>query len=234
MAMKERIDIERLLEWAYRVQCVDRQMAAFTPRGPSASPAGSLGQYAELGTRVDTSSFAARAMGLRTPDDAMIIHDTVLALGEMWIEWVGGAVVEIWDRERIAREGQVIERRGGVWWREAAYSSGPVRPLPVRLEQAGTVALVIIHAKSGLRPEVHEGWKEAPWRAPKDAGVADARGRVRKRREGPTAEDVMHSRALYLVWRAALEVLAADLAGSLADYEVTGPAASPEPWSAKG
>lgn len=227
---KERIDIERLLEWAYRVQCVDRQVAAFSPRGPSASPAGSLGQYAVLGTRVDNSSFAARAAGLRMPDDAMIIHDTVLALGEMWIEWVGGDEVQIWDRERAESEGQIIEKRGGIWYREPVYSSGPVRPIPVRLEQAGTVALVIVNAKNGSQPEYHSGWRPSEGRPAAAGRDVDRPGRPKKDRGGVSFEAVMHARACYLVWRAALALLAVELEGALAGYEVTGPESPVAPW----
>lgn len=230
---KERIDIERLLEWAYRVQCVDRQVVAFSPRGPSASPAGSLGQYADLGTRVDSSSFAARALGMRTPDDAMIIHDTVLALGEMWIEWVGGDDVQIWDRERAEREGQIIEKRSGIWYREPVYSSGPVMPLPVRLEQAGTVALVIVNAKNGSQPEYHAGWRPSEGRPAADPGATDRWGRKSRRSDGVTYENVMHARACYLVWHAALALLAVELQGALSGYEVTGPVAPVAPWAVR-
>lgn len=227
---KERIDIERLLEWAYRVQCVDRQVTAFSPRGPSASPAGSLGQYAVLGTRVDNSSFAARAAGLRLPDDAMIIHDTVLSLGEMWIEWVGGDEVQIWDMDRAAREGQAIEKRGGIWYREPIYSSVPVRPLPVRLEQACTVALVIVNAKNGSQPEFHAGWWPSEGRPAAAGRDVDRPGRPKKDRGGVSFEAVMHARACYLVWHAALALLAVELEGALERFEVSGPVASPCPW----
>ncbi len=157
--MKQTIDIENLLIWAYRDQCVDRQMASFTPRGPSSSVAGSLGQYVALGTRVDNSGFAARALGVRLPDDALVVHDSVLSLGDMWVEWVSAREVQIWDKATAAAAGQVIERMGGDWFRVPSYSSGPVAPLPVRLEQASTVALLIVNAKNGGRPECHAGWK---------------------------------------------------------------------------
>ena len=222
---KEQIDIERLLEWAYRVQCVDRHCAAFTPQGPSASPAGSLGQYAALGTRVDNSSFAARAAGFRMPDDAMIIHDAVLALDEMWIEWRGGGEVDIWDRARAAQEGQSISQLHGDWVREPIIATGGVRPLPVRLEQAGVMALVIIHAKAGTQPDYHPDWQ-----APRGRPPVHALDRKGKKQEGMSVETVMHARACYLVWRAALALLAAQLDGALAGYHVSGPSASEAPW----
>lgn len=233
--MKERIDIERLLEWAYRVQCVDRVAATvFSPRGPSGDANGAAVQMMQLGCRVDNSSAAARVLGAKAPDDALIVHDAVLALDEMWIEWTDANRIEIWDRARAGRVGQTIERRGGIWYREPVYSPGLVTPMPVRLEQACITALLIIHAKGGSRPEYHEGWKAGRGQVAKDAGDVDRWGRKRKRREGPSIEEVMHARALYLVWRAALAVLVADLAGALADYDATGPAASAEPWNEKG
>lgn len=225
---KERIDIEHLLHWAYRVQCVDQQSAAFSPQAPSVSISGILGQYVALGTRVDNSSFAARAAGFRMPDDALIIHDAVLALSEMWIEWIGGNEIKIWDRATAEREGQVISLLHGDWVREPVIASGDMRPLPVRLEQAGTMALVIIHAKNGTQPDYYPDWQPPKGRPP--AQAQDRWGRKVKRHEGVSLENVIHARACYLVWRSALALLAVELDGALAGYEVIAPSAQIAPW----
>lgn len=226
---KERIDIEQLLEWAYRAQCVDRSVASFTPRGPAGS-SGNLGQVVALGTRVDNSGFAARALGFRMAGDAMVVHDAVLALGDMWIEWRDGDAVEIWDRDRAEREGRLIEHRRGRWelWHMHWHAEATGRP--VLLEQACTTALLIVNAKAGSRPDWHEGWSRPAGAPARDAGPVDRWGRRRKRVEGVSVEDVMHARALYLVWRAALDCLAATLDGALERFDVTGPAAPAAPW----
>lgn len=227
---KERIDIEALLDWAYRRQCVVQQTIVSSPRGPIASPGGSLGMIAELGTRVDSSSFAARAAGVRLPGDAMVVHDAVLSLSEMWLEWSADDEVSVWDHARAADEGQAIALTGGVWHR-APLAGGQ----PTRLEQAGTAVLVILNAKGGTRPETHDGWKAPVGAVAGDDAPEDAWGRKRKRvaGQGIGFDEVMHARALYLVWHAALRLLVAELEGALDKFEVTGPLAPPMPWLAE-
>ncbi|WP_127076161.1 hypothetical protein [Rhodomicrobium lacus] len=225
---KEIIDIEKLLDWAYRVQKVDRQAAGgFSARGPQVSTASVLGATAVLGVRVDNSGFAARTLGAvsrSSPDDALIAHDAVLSLADMWLEWADLDQVEIWDRERLDREGQIVEQRNGAWWRVPAVTFGNVEPLPVRVEQACSAVLVIVHAKAGTRPEAYEDWAEA-------VTTGNRGGRGRKSHIGATsAEEVMHARAVYLVWHAALATLAAQLDGALEGFEVTGPDVPAEPW----
>ena len=228
--MKEQIDIERLLDWAYRVQAVDKQVRALAPRGPAGAASGSLGQYAELGTKVDNSGAALKALGMKVANDAMIVHDAVLSAGEMWIEWKRDDEVEIWDRERAAAAGQDIGKYEGQWLRRPITPNGRVAAFGVRLEQAATVALLITHAKNGTQPDWYEGWSAPEGRAANDSLAVDRRGRLRKRSEAASVEDVMHGRALYAVWRAALELVAVDLAGALRRYDVIGPAAPEHPW----
>lgn len=229
--MKETIDIEALLEWAYRQQCVDKQIAVLAPRGPSGSISGSLGQYVQLGTKIDNSGAAARAMGIKVADDAMIVHDTVLAAGEMWIEWKRDDEVEIWDRERAEAAGQAIEKVNGEWLRRPICPNGRVAAFGVRVEQAATVALLITNAKTGSRPDWFEGWSAPEGRAANDSLPTDRWGRRRKRSLAASVEEVMHGRALYAVWRSALALLAVELDGALQRYRVIGPCAPESPWN---
>lgn len=219
--MKERMDIEALLEWAYRRQCVDRVASArFTPRGPSGDANGAAVQMMVLGCRVQTSTYAEKVLGATAPDDALVIHDTVLALGEMWIDEQAG----LWTRERAAGIGMSIEWHGGAWWLACAgMGRSP-------LSQACTAALVIQHAKSGSRPEWCKGWVAPRGAVAADATGRDQRGRKRREYQGLGREEVAHYRATYEVWHAALVALAGLLRDALTDHEVIGPAASPEPW----
>lgn len=219
--MKESIDIEKLLEWAYRRQCVDRVAASrFSPRGPSGDANGAAVQMMVLGCRVQTSTYAEKVLGATAPDDALVIHDTVLALGEMWIDEQAG----LWTRKRAAGIGMSIEWHGGAWWLACAgMGRSP-------LSQACTAALVIQHAKAGSRPEWCAGWQDKGGRPARDAGGKDAFGRKRKAYQGLGREEVAYYRATYTVWHAALVALAGLLRDALADHEVIGPAASPEPW----
>jgi hypothetical protein len=228
--MKEQIDIERLLEWAYREHCIDRQVSLLKPVGPSKSVSGNLGQYVELGTRVDNSGAALKAQGLRLPEDAMIVHDAVLSTGEMWIEWKRDDEVVIWDRASAVGASQQIEKVAGQWLRRPITPNGRVASFGVVVEQAATVALLIIHAKNAARPEWFEGWSAREGRPARDTLPTDRRGRVRKRSEIASIESVMHGRAVYAVWRAALALLAIELDGALQRWTVTGPAAPESPW----
>jgi hypothetical protein len=220
MPAKVQIDIEALLDWAYRLQRVDKQIAAFSPRGPNISPSASVAQLLTLGTRIDNSGFAARALSIRLPDDASIVHDAVLSLGDMWLEWSDLDQVEIWDKERMEREHQIIEKVSGAWWRYPIHWANPQGKAPVRVEQACTAALIIIHARAGTRPECYDDW----------AGPVSGKAPRKPRGECVSIDEVMHARAVYLVWREALAFLAAELDGALREFDVTGPDALAEPW----
>jgi hypothetical protein len=228
---KEVIDIEQLLDWAYRVQCVDKRVGQLRPRGPAAYPgAAPFAEYAMLGTRVDTSrSHAADIMRFQA-DDALTIHDAVLALDEMWIEWRAGDEAVIWDHKQAASSGMVIAEAADGWRLYPSYQQGVADHPGVLLEQAGTSVLVIIHAKAANRPDVHEDWKPARGAQAADGSRMDHWGRKRKSGEGVSAGEVMHARAIYMVWHAALSVLAVDLEGALSGFAVSGLLAPTEPW----
>ena len=223
MAMKERIDIEELLLWAYQRQKIDR--VAREPKGGGCAPWVAAGErLLKLGTRIDNptppSMFAAKV-----PEDAEIIHDAVLALDEMFIDDEGG----IWTRERIEGAGASLVRdKAKRFWMDIAGSRAP-------LTCAHLGALVIIHAKNGSRPEWCEGWSAAGARdtCAADRGVRDVRGRMRKGGRDFTAEDVAFYRAEYQCWHAALCVLAAQLAECLRDFEPIQPSAPVSPWGGK-
>ena len=228
--MKEIIDIEHPLIWAYRDQCIDKTVKALAPRGPAGAASGSLAQYAVLGTKVDSSGSALATLGLKVADDAMIVHDAVLSAGEMWMEWKGDDAVEIWDRERAAREGQEIAKHKGDWLRRPICPNGKVAAFGIRVEQAATIALLTIHAKNGTRPDWCEGWHAPEGRTANDGLKTDRWGRARRRSSSVSVEDVMHSRAIYAVWRASLALVAAELDGALRRWQVSGPAAGEAPW----
>jgi len=81
----EQVDIEALVEWAYRVQCIDRTVGLMSVAvglaGPSTRSATAvMVRYAELGARVDASPLHVTAMGASADDDALTIHDAVLRL----------------------------------------------------------------------------------------------------------------------------------------------------------
>ncbi|SCM73407.1 hypothetical protein KL86PLE_110055 [uncultured Pleomorphomonas sp.] len=212
---KETIDVEKVVEWAYRVQCVDRQVGGLTDTVYEVSISGGLGEYVRLGTRVDNSGAATKALGLRLPDDAAIVHDAVLALGDAFLEWRARDTVELWDARLAADRGMVLLRSKSGLMIAPAYE--PEETAPVPLETISTSVLIILNGRAGNRPEWHPDWRP---------GSRASEGE-------PDRREVMHARAVYLAWRLGLCRLAEALAGRLADFDVVGPEAPEAPWKVR-
>jgi hypothetical protein len=171
-----------------------------------------------LGTRVDASGALLTAIGATAPDDALIVHDAVLALGDMWIEQdAGDGSVAVWTKAEIAEAGWRLHRTARGWMiaRPDAREIALVRDVPVT--QSVVTTLLIEHARSGGRPEVYAGWQRPRGRPSSASAVAYA--------------DVLWHRSVYCVWREALDVLAGELEGALAGWAVIGPEAPEEPWA---
>jgi len=230
MTVKQSIDIEALLSWAYREQCVDRMCAGFSPKGPSASPANNLANYLTLGTRVDSSNFASRIIDSgNVADDALAVHAAVLALDDVFIEWETDSRLKLWTHETAVDEGfSICERNGGsgrTYWKHNREMKAECR-----LDFIGASILMITHAKAGDRPEWHEGWRPVKGRKPLRRGkMKDRWGRTLKSR---MVDDysVSRDRGIYRVWWWALELLAAQLSDDLERFNVTGPVTVAEPW----
>lgn len=214
---KETIDIEKIVEWAYRVQHVDRYRGGVDDRPTMVSTTGSIGEFLRLGTRVDNSGAAARALGVRLPDDAGIIHDAVLALGDVYLEWRARDVVELWDHARLETAGMLIRHVDGVACLLPAYEPGGKAPAaPIAVELLSPAVMVILNGRTGSQPEWHPDWRPG----------------TRATDGAPDRREVMHARAGYLAWHAALVSLAATLKGRLSDFEPVAPAAPVAPWKA--
>ncbi len=212
---RETIDVEKVVEWAYRIQCVDRQLGGMGDAPHEVSISNGLGEYVRLGTRVDNSGAATKALGLRLPGDASIVHDAVLALGDVYLEWRARDVVEVWDAQRAADQGMVLIRtKAGI---SIAPAYEPIETAPRPLETVSTSVLVILNGRTGSRPEWHPDWRP---------GSRAANGE-------PDRREVMQARAIYLAWRLALSRLANRLGGALSDFDVTGPEAPDAPWKAR-
>ena len=78
----DRVDIEALVDWAYRVQCVDRVVGLVHSRGLPGmrSSTDVMVSFAALGVKVDSSPRFVAAMGATAQDDAFVIHDAVMRL----------------------------------------------------------------------------------------------------------------------------------------------------------
>eukprot|EP01037_Dinobryon_pediforme_P017840 gene17840-18068_t len=211
--MKHPIHIDDLLVWAYRDQCVDRANHGFSAAGPSGMGTNILGAHMALGTRVDSSSFATNAVSDRTPEDALIIDQAVMRLGEMYLEW-DGSDLSIWDAQRAAVAGYSILPGNGCTFLDKRGQGGAL----AEVERVVLTVLLISNARSNSAPEAHIDW-------------VPPQPKARKRKiEGVGAYSVAYARSQYLVWHAALEVLAIQLDGALENWIVLGPKLPREPW----
>lgn len=212
--MKETIDIEDLLVWAYRDMQADK-IAADKDWGVRLRVASSwhavthLGAY---GTFVQTSQHELQPGDC---DDAALIHKAVLDLDDAFLAVGENGDARVWDRALIAAEGGTVERLSGS---RAVMRAASGEQLVL---QTITVSVhLIIHARNASRPDCY-------------ADVARRRGRPRKDGEiapGITYDDVVYHRAVYSVWHAALGVLAESLQGNLSRWAISGPKASDSPW----
>ena len=229
--MKEKIDIEALLVWAYRAQCVDRVFrqikAATEPLRCYGSTWHGMAQIAELGAIIQSTGVGLAAVGASAADDAFIVHDAVMALDDVFVEWQTETRALLWTEQTAADNGRRIVKTGrgvGAMWRLCSAGHAPRE-----LEFLGVTALMVTHARDDRRPEWHEGWTLPRGRRAGDRMATDRRGRKRKRYE-MSAEQVSHDRCVYSVWHAALGLLSAQLYDRMAQYDVTGPLASSAPW----
>jgi hypothetical protein len=80
--MAKAMDVEDLVIWAFRDQKIEAVAARLMPSGLSASPESNLAQILALGCRVQTSSAGAMHVAVQCHEDAAVIYDAVMALGE--------------------------------------------------------------------------------------------------------------------------------------------------------
>lgn len=240
--MREIIDIEALLVWAYRdaqidrVQGMARREMVRALEAPSISLTGAMLETMALGTRVDKSRriadpMAALAACAMLPDDAAMIDAAVMALPAWYLRFEEDDVRVI-SPDDLRRGRGVVERGTGraggrgaavvIRWPGCRADIDPV----TEVEPA---ALLIPLARTASRPDVANGWA-----APPDGPLHDSAGNALPADTFALGfEDVMWRRGLYAVWHAALVALVAELAPRLPGFAPCGPAVSPRPWLAR-
>ena len=226
--MKATIDIEALLVWAYRNQCVDRmagQMdAVYRGEGPTMRSASSvLANQIALGCRVDSQPRQVAFLGAKAPDDALVVHDAVLALGDVFVE-LGARDYTLWDHSLAEREGASIDDCAAGGWLLTRPDAAPAR-----LERIVLTVELIRHAKAADRPDVYADW--SIWG---DGRLHHKETRGADRGLGVAVRDVLRARAVYGAWRLAMLVLAADLREALTKWEPMAPAVPESPWEVSG
>ncbi len=214
--MKSPIDIEALLVWAYRDQAIDRLIAQQKAPAPQAETSAWDGfdHLERYGTFIQSSAIDLCTPGSMAYDDADAVHSRVLALDDAFVQTDGDTIV-MWDRALIAEQGCTL-----LEWKRGAVSlrtpDGQTHPL----ERVVISTILILHARVAGRPECFPDLRRRNCRPRKDGEVSP----------GITFTDLSYHRAVYSVWHAALGILAAGLADTLAQWQVTGPAAHESPW----
>jgi len=210
--VKEAIDIEDLLVWAYRDVQVDQwaERKNFGVKLRLASTWAAVEHLGAYGTFIERSNYEPELGDL---DDAALIHRTVLGLDDAFLSSSDDGLA-VWDRALIADEGGSIDESSG---RPRLIMPGRE---PLVVEKVVVSVYLVLHARQATRPDSY-------------SDVTRRRGRPRKDGEiaaGISFDDVMHHRAVYSVWHAALGILAAELAGRLAKWEPQAPKADESPW----
>ncbi|QRE78236.1 hypothetical protein [Methylobacterium aquaticum] len=167
----------------------------------------------------------------------MALHDAVLALPDMFIEYGAGADFVVWDAETAERRGEVITLAGGratiqATRRRGGRGEGRNDRVPVGLPRPLTIlpmtVLVITHGRGDSRPDVTDvAWRRRPvYRH----GTRD----IASYESVPDAplDIVAFERARYVAWHAVLGMLTAARA-ECSEFAVTGPAAPLTIWASE-
>jgi len=239
MAAKETIDIEMLLQRAYRQYGVDRVtpervLGLVAPSSSGESNYMIVARHLAYGTSIDTSPAGANILGRATdaasvPEDLLAVHDAVLALDDFFIERARD-VCMVWDRDTAMRANVEIFKQDGEWFARAKrWGAGEPEPPMRRLQKINTSVLVILNARAGTRPDVDElevEYMRPVYRGRNEEVIGYEPIYV------TSPEIVAVQRAEYQTWHCALGLLAAQLT-NLALFDVSGPAAPFAPWENK-
>lgn len=225
--MVEIVDIEDMLVWAYRAQAVDRMAAgiweALGQKGPASYGLNPFATIAGLGVRVDgggwrgSTGHAYGHAASAVDDDALALHEAVLALPPMVMEVSEAGAIALTWQDRLAADGV----------REAADGSLCRDGQPVNGERIEPAILIITQARSASRPDTVDDFVADFSERPRDSAGRWIADRDSYRR---TVDDVIRMRGLYAAWRAGLCRLVEDC-GGLARHRLAGPAAPEAPWA---
>jgi hypothetical protein len=241
-------DIEWLLQWAIRDELKKRRQVRRRGRPSAIIPSAwdSITNYYTLGTRIDVSRRSRDPFGLTLGaphddakagdphDDAKAVARAVNALPK------DQSFANIEKVRALMRDYEVPAIEAGERvTRNLLCLPGSILEKALFAEKYNVTNIVIIHAQGARRPSSE--FRPMPRQVKGTRGQPQLNGKCYgKDRYGlnahmpleywPSVESVMCARANYAVWHAALDQLAVELAGTLTEYEVSGPAAPAEPW----
>lgn len=242
---KRQIEVEKLLQWAYRDELSKRATSSAEGIWDQ------IEEYGRGGINPDPGHGAAQRyshFGLPHPD-AEAIERAVSGLEDGQIDWASeseaimGHLLGIADTRPLSVR-PVQPRQTVVGWWEGSrwYKSGAGKPRDVMMVRTLKVsALVTMHAKMGTRPDWYDEpprpYQTRASRGSKPAIVGECWGKSAYSPGShcpltwdPSPISVAETRADYLAWWRGLALLAKTLV--LNDFEIGPPAAPEMPWAA--
>jgi hypothetical protein len=236
------IDVERLLQWAYRDELVKRVTS-------SAEAVWHRVADVAVGVMVDRGYRGSQRYDLGAPHpDALIIEQAVAALPDAVVDWeldaepvLGHLLALVEPRPAVVERTTARSTTAG--WPGKGGARRTARLAPPRevmlVRSLRTSALVIMHASMGTRPD----WREEhphpePMPAARGTGCMVVGKCERKGwysagsycplRWWPSPVTIAEARADYLAWWRGLDVLAREL--KLTEHKALPPIAAPLPW----
>lgn len=249
--MKQAVDIEQLLRWAYRDELAKRVTSS--AEGLWAQ----LADWRDLGASIDLGTSSPQRYDLGLPhEDALAIERAVGALPNVVLDWqreapsVLGDLLGLMDPAATFLRSErtpvrLVGHRNVVGWTSRRGTKVRVEVEPVRdvilVNTLRPSALVTMHASMGTRPDwIREQPRPEPVPAERGHGpkvVGECRGRNWYTsgshcplRWDPSPTSIAQARGDYLVWWRALDQLAREL--RLEKFLALAPGCAEMPWLA--
>jgi hypothetical protein len=212
--VQQKIDIEKLLHWAYRDQLPKGYRDGKGGASPEISP---MFRYANLGGPVDNWSKEPGfpiAMGTEPHPDALRVHFAAMMLDDVVIQWPSAAEALLGDLFQYMTD-------------EEKFSV-----CKLHVQVAG---LVTLHSRMGNRPIWHLDYNiRRVIGRDRKALIRKARGRRSRNLQGEVrldvpASEILTARFEYFAWHSGLCELAAKL-GDLQEHQPLKPSAPQQPW----
>lgn len=202
------VPVEALLVWAYRDQRAAEMAADYAP-GPG-GVVSQLGAFSALGSRV--SSSGSRAGSGRLHDDALTLHEAVIACGRR-----AAALVMVHARLATRPDARIEAR-----WRMAPETWRLVERYP------GTGEFLRVPEKGWIRRPTPAGG--ASWWDRTAVGT----GEIIYVKQVDAPDEVRRDREAWTMWRGALRNVRAMVAGKMTAHAVSDELPPERPWAEVG
>jgi hypothetical protein len=244
LPLKTIIDVERLLQWAYREELAKRFTSSAEDIWQRTYDIGIRG-----GVALERRAGSAQRYDFGLPHpDATRIEEAIRRLPDQAIDWhteaetILGALTPLLDTKTSQRPPQPQQRASRASWRtrggrKMTSAVDPPRQV-IMVRSLRTSSLVVMHAKMGTRPD----WRSEPPQpepvpaahGPNPAIIGECRGRnwysigtYCPLKWWPSPISIAEARADYLAWWRGLNML---LSVQLEKFTPTPPAAVEMPW----